>query len=180
MTASPAGNPSGYCVRRISLHAANMSGPPARWIAPSTPPPPISVPLAALTMASTDSLVMSPVWTITRSPRNVLSAVMGVPFTARNHPPTSKIDDLNGVPQACALAKVSVHAYFYVQRLPMIVNWVSYQNGRRLANIPASEIHSYIIQPDCFVWVALKDPEPAELAAMQAEFGLHDLAVEDA
>jgi magnesium transporter len=30
------------------------------------------------------------------------------------------------------------------------------------------------------VWVALKDPEPAELALMQKEFGLHDLAVEDA
>jgi len=62
----------------------------------------------------------------------------------------------------------------------MIVNCVAYQNGRRLANIPASEIHSYITQPDCFVWVALKDPEPAELASMQSEFGLHDLAVEDA
>jgi magnesium transporter len=30
------------------------------------------------------------------------------------------------------------------------------------------------------VWVAIKDPEPAELQAMQSEFGLHDLAVEDA
>ncbi len=62
----------------------------------------------------------------------------------------------------------------------MIVNCVAYQNGRRLTNIPASEIHSYIIQPDCFVWVALKDPEPTELTSMQSEFGLHDLAVEDA
>jgi len=62
----------------------------------------------------------------------------------------------------------------------MIVNCVAYQNGRRLANIPVSEIHSYISQPDCFVWVALKDPEAAELEAMQGEFGLHDLAVEDA
>lgn len=62
----------------------------------------------------------------------------------------------------------------------MIVNCVAYQNGRRLANIPVSEIHSYITQPDCFVWVALKDPEPAELESMQNEFGLHDLAVEDA
>jgi magnesium transporter len=62
----------------------------------------------------------------------------------------------------------------------MIINCVAYQNGRRLTNIPVSEIHAYITQPDCFVWVALKDPEPAELETMQSEFGLHDLAVEDA
>ena len=35
--------------------------PAARWIAPSTPPPPRSEQLAALTMASTSSLVMSAV-----------------------------------------------------------------------------------------------------------------------
>src|SRR5262249_6821555 len=34
-------------------------GPAARWMAPSTPPPPSSVGLAALTMASTSSVVMS-------------------------------------------------------------------------------------------------------------------------
>ena len=34
--------------------------------------------------------------------------------------------------------------------------------------------------PRCFVWVALADPTPAELEEMQDEFGLHELAVEDA
>jgi magnesium transporter len=62
----------------------------------------------------------------------------------------------------------------------MIVNCVAYQNGRKLADIPVSEISSYIARPDCFVWVAVKDPEPDELAVMQQEFGLHELAVEDA
>jgi magnesium transporter len=62
----------------------------------------------------------------------------------------------------------------------MIVNCVAYQNGRKLADIPVSEISAYISRPDCFVWVALKDPEPEELAAMQREFRLHELAVEDA
>ena len=62
----------------------------------------------------------------------------------------------------------------------MIINCVAYQNGRKLADIPVSEIHSYIPRPDCFVWVALKDPEPSELQAMKQEFGLHPLAVEDA
>src|SRR4029077_17440548 len=36
-----------------------ISGPPARWTAPSTPPPPASDWLAALTMASTGRVVMS-------------------------------------------------------------------------------------------------------------------------
>jgi magnesium transporter len=62
----------------------------------------------------------------------------------------------------------------------MIINCVAYQNGRKLADIAVGEIRSYVSQPDCFVWVALKDPDPAELQAMQQEFGLHELAVEDA
>src|SRR5437660_2268630 len=41
-------------------HSASSSGPAARWIAPSTPPPPSSVLLASFTIASTSSLVMSP------------------------------------------------------------------------------------------------------------------------
>ena len=60
----------------------------------------------------------------------------------------------------------------------MIINCVAYQNGRKLADIPVSDISSCIALPDCFVWVVLADSEPAELYAMQHEFGLHELAVE--
>ena len=62
----------------------------------------------------------------------------------------------------------------------MLINCVAYQNGRKLADIQVGEIHLYIHEPDCFVWVALADPDPTELEAMQREFGLHELAVEDA
>jgi magnesium transporter len=62
----------------------------------------------------------------------------------------------------------------------MLVNCVAYQNGKKLADIPVEDIDRYVARPECFVWVALKDPEPAELEAMQREFGLHPLAVEDA
>lgn len=62
----------------------------------------------------------------------------------------------------------------------MIINCVAYQNGRKLADIAVNEIHAYVSRPECFVWVALKDPSPAELQSMQKEFELHDLAVEDA
>jgi magnesium transporter len=62
----------------------------------------------------------------------------------------------------------------------MLINCVAYRQGKRIADIPVEEIGRYVRQPDCFVWVALKDPEPAELEAMQRQFGLHELAVEDA
>jgi magnesium transporter len=62
----------------------------------------------------------------------------------------------------------------------MIVNCVAYDRGQKLSDIPLSAVRSHLDRRDCFVWVALKDPEPAELAALQAEFGLHELAIEDA
>jgi magnesium transporter len=62
----------------------------------------------------------------------------------------------------------------------MLVNCVAYQGGTRLGDISVASISDYVERPDCFVWVALRDPAPEELATMQAEFGLHELAVEDA
>ena len=62
----------------------------------------------------------------------------------------------------------------------MLINCTAYENGRKLADIPVAEISDYLLQPDTFVWVALKDPTPEELAVMKEEFGLHELAIEDA
>jgi magnesium transporter len=62
----------------------------------------------------------------------------------------------------------------------MLINCVVYQEGKKLADIPIEAISDYIARPDCFVWVALLDPTPEELRQMQEEFGLHELAVEDA
>ena len=62
----------------------------------------------------------------------------------------------------------------------MLVNCVAYQGGKKLAEIQQREIKSYLSRPDCFVWVALRDADAAELAVMQDEFDLHELAVEDA
>jgi len=62
----------------------------------------------------------------------------------------------------------------------MLVNCAAYQDGRKLADIKPEEIRQYVSRPECFVWVALKDPGPGELAVMQKEFDLHELAVEDA
>ena len=62
----------------------------------------------------------------------------------------------------------------------VLINCVAYQDGRKLADIQPSEIRAYVSRPECFVWVALWDPSPEELTAMQVEFDLHPLAVEDA
>jgi len=62
----------------------------------------------------------------------------------------------------------------------MLVNCVAYQSGVRLGDIPPEDISDYVQRPDCFVWVAVRDPLPAELDALQEEFSLHELAVEDA
>lgn len=61
----------------------------------------------------------------------------------------------------------------------MLISCVAYEGGRRIGDIPISEIRS-MRRPGCFVWVAIRDPDPGEVEALQAEFDLHDLAVEDA
>ncbi len=62
----------------------------------------------------------------------------------------------------------------------MLVNCAAYQDGRKLGDIAPADISEYLKRPECFVWVAMKDPGPGELASMQHEFDLHELAVEDA
>ena len=62
----------------------------------------------------------------------------------------------------------------------MLVNCVAYREGQKLADIPLQDVQQYMAQPNCFVWVAIRDPEPGELEQLQGEFNLHDLAVEDA
>jgi magnesium transporter len=62
----------------------------------------------------------------------------------------------------------------------MLVSCVAYENGRKLADIPAEDISEYVHRADCLVWVAMFEPTQAELDEMAQEFGLHELAVEDA
>ena len=62
----------------------------------------------------------------------------------------------------------------------MLVNCVAYEDGKKLADIPAEHVHDYIKRPGVFVWMAVRDTNDAELLQMQEEFDLHELAVEDA
>jgi len=62
----------------------------------------------------------------------------------------------------------------------MLINCIAYKDGKKLADIAVPDISKYLAIPDCFVWVALKDATGEELEEMRIEFGLHELAVEDA
>ena len=62
----------------------------------------------------------------------------------------------------------------------MLVNCIAYKDGQKLGDIPVKDISNYLAMPEAFVWVALKDAGTEELEEMREEFGLHELAVEDA
>jgi magnesium transporter len=62
----------------------------------------------------------------------------------------------------------------------MLVRCVAYREGRMLAEIKPEEIGKYLAMPECFVWVALFEPDLDTLLLMQEQFGVHPLAIEDA
>jgi magnesium transporter len=82
-----------------------------------------------------------------------------------------------------ALARRCRHRYDGGQSTPprvMLVSCVAYENGRKIADIPVADISEYVHRPNCLIWVALFEPTVEELDEMAQEFGLHELAVEDA
>lgn len=61
-----------------------------------------------------------------------------------------------------------------------VVNCAAYKNGQR-QDITLDQISDVLAVDDgSFVWVGLHEPTEALLDKLQVEFGLHDLAVEDA
>ena len=61
-----------------------------------------------------------------------------------------------------------------------IINCVAYREGRRVADIELNKVHEILKDPDYFVWIGLHEPAEEVLLRVQEEFGLHDLAIEDA
>ena len=63
----------------------------------------------------------------------------------------------------------------------MVVNCIAYhRDGRRVGEISLDAISDALNEPDTFVWVGLHEPDEPLLEKLQGEFGLHDLAIEDA
>ena len=62
-----------------------------------------------------------------------------------------------------------------------VINCVAYDRAGQRRSISLDDISDVLAQDDgSFVWVGLYEPEDAILDKLQEEFGLHDLAVEDA
>ncbi|CAN5557395.1 magnesium and cobalt transport protein CorA [soil metagenome] len=61
-----------------------------------------------------------------------------------------------------------------------IVNCIAYAEGRRVAEVPLPQVHDVLRTEGQFVWIGLHEPSEELLGKVQVEFGLHDLAVEDA
>jgi magnesium transporter len=63
----------------------------------------------------------------------------------------------------------------------MLVNCVAYnRDGRKVADLTLDAISDALKDTQQFVWVGLLEPDEALLTKLQEEFGLHDLAIEDA
>lgn len=62
-----------------------------------------------------------------------------------------------------------------------VVNCAAYSSsGERLPPFEIEAISDRIEEANGFVWIGLHEPDAAMLEVMQEEFGLHDLAIEDA
>ena len=55
-----------------------------------------------------------------------------------------------------------------------------YHQGRRVADIGIDEGGEWARRPNHVVWIGLLEPSDAELRVVQAQFGLNELAIEDA
>ncbi len=56
----------------------------------------------------------------------------------------------------------------------------AYNAGRKVADIAVDESGQWAARPGHFVWIGIEAPSEAELRQLQKQFGLHELALEDA
>jgi magnesium transporter len=61
-----------------------------------------------------------------------------------------------------------------------VINCAAYSQGRKVANIGIRDISETLRHQDRFVWIGLHEPDEDMLSQVQHQFGLHELAIEDA
>ena len=62
----------------------------------------------------------------------------------------------------------------------MVINSIVYRHGKRNENISLEEVGDVLTEEKAFLWVGLWQPDAGFMRELQAKFGLHDLAIEDA
>ncbi len=63
---------------------------------------------------------------------------------------------------------------------PGVIAAAVYENGQRVGDIEIRDAHKWKGREKAVVWIGLHEPDDELLREVQAEFGLHDLAIEDA
>jgi magnesium transporter len=61
-----------------------------------------------------------------------------------------------------------------------VIASVAYREGKRLGDVPLDDISEVVPDPGVFLWIGLFEPSRELLRKVEEEFGLHELAVEDA
>ena len=61
-----------------------------------------------------------------------------------------------------------------------VIKCVAYQNGVSIGDVTIEDISEVLKRENTFVWLGLHEANGELLAKIQQEFGLHDLAIEDA
>ncbi|POZ53749.1 magnesium/cobalt transporter CorA [Methylovulum psychrotolerans] len=62
----------------------------------------------------------------------------------------------------------------------MIMKCVAYRRGISLGDVTIEDISEVLKHPETFVWLGLREADTELLLKIQEEFGLHELAIEDA
>ncbi len=62
----------------------------------------------------------------------------------------------------------------------MIVDCGAYEQGRRVADVSLDKIGEMLARESAFVWLRLFEPDEALMQRVRQQFGLHELATEDA
>jgi magnesium transporter len=61
-----------------------------------------------------------------------------------------------------------------------VIAAAAYSNGRKVAEITVGVSRQWAERPDHFVWIGIEAPDEQDLRQLQAQFSLHELAIEDA
>jgi magnesium transporter len=61
-----------------------------------------------------------------------------------------------------------------------VVKCAAYAGGQPVGDVRIEDVSEVLRQQDRFVWIGLQEPDEPLLRLVQQEFGLHDLAIEDA
>lgn len=62
----------------------------------------------------------------------------------------------------------------------MVINCMAYRDGEPEAPVQVADISEVLKEENTFIWLGLNQPESTFMQTLQQEFGLHELAIEDA